>query len=406
MIILMLTRPNPNYRETLGTLGGYPPPRTHNPFNQERLRLQALLSAAILRHGLAPTPWHSSRTGPLYTSYETPEDCYLDILPRLQEHRLSHNDTPEEQHFREGDNPPPAIQGTDRKRTEAQHRGLDLLQILQALLEMGNGSEDFPHRTHKILRMQQYHRSLISHLFILLPILFLTRRQTPYRSEIGRIGRKILISLLRLQYIDENDMATWIHAQYFGNLWTVPVRGRDTPTSLLAVDWAETLSIWIHPSGALSTRLGHRDGEVEEETIGKESRREATQQDDAESQRGGLMLLQLLWADPDTDQPPDIGKGGFRRVLDGGEDFMRILASSDDLLTSLTHAVAHPLAEDLHDLSLAGVESVYGVLLKYTEPTPPMRMVTIALVSGGLLAAVLDPRPILWKPVDCTGPGT
>ena len=62
----------------------------------------------------------------------------------------------------------------------------------------------------------------------------------------------------------------------------------------------------------------------------------------------------------------------------------------DDLLTSLTHAVAQPLAEDLHDLSLAGVESVYGVLLKYTEPTPPMRMVTIALVSGGLLAAVLD----------------
>ena len=174
VIILMLTRPNPNYRETLGTLGGYPPPRTHNPFNHERLLLKHLLSAAVLRHGLAPTPWHSSRTGPRYTSHDVLEDSYFDVLPRLQEHRLSHDNTPEEQHFRAGDIPPPAIQDTDMKRTEAQHRGLDLLQILQALMEMGNGSEDFPMGTHKIREMQQYHRSLISHLFILLPILFLT----------------------------------------------------------------------------------------------------------------------------------------------------------------------------------------------------------------------------------------
>ena len=84
----------------------------------------------------------------------------------------------------------------------------------------------------------------------------------------------------------------------------------------------------------------------------KESRRESIQQDDVESQRRGLMLLQLLKTNPHTDQPPD----------DGEEDFMRILASSGDLLTSLTYAVSHPLAEDLHDLSLEGVESVYGVL--------------------------------------------
>jgi len=69
---------------------------------------------------------------------------------------------------------------------------------------------------------------------------------------------------------------------------------------------------------------------------------------------------------------------------------MRVLASSGDLLTSLTYAVSHPLAEDLHELSLEGVESVYGVLLKYTEPALPMRIVTMTLVTEGLLAAVLD----------------
>jgi len=66
------------------------------------------------------------------------------------------------------------------ERTEAQHRGLDLLQILQALREMGNptatGSEDFPLSTYEARELQQYHRTLISHLYVLLPILFLTHR--------------------------------------------------------------------------------------------------------------------------------------------------------------------------------------------------------------------------------------
>jgi len=77
--------------------------------------------------------------------------------------------------------------------------------------------------THEVGELQQYHRSLISHLFVLLPILFLTHRQTPYRTEIGRVGSKLLISLLGLRHIDERDMPAWIYAQYFGNLWTVPV---------------------------------------------------------------------------------------------------------------------------------------------------------------------------------------
>jgi len=175
-------------------------------------------------------------------------------------------------------------------------------------------------------------------------------------------------------------MPAWIHAQYFGNLWTVPVQGRNTPTSLLAVDWADTLSVWIYPSGVLSTRLGHQVEEEGAVVTTKELQRESIQHEDNESQRLGLLLLQLLKTNPHTDQPPDVA----------GEDFMRVLASSGYLLTSLIYAVSHPLAGDLHDLSLEGVESVYGVLLKYNELSLPMRIVAMTLVSEGLLAAVLD----------------
>jgi len=69
---------------------------------------------------------------------------------------------------------------------------------------------------------------------------------------------------------------------------------------------------------------------------------------------------------------------------------MQVLASSGDLLTSLTYAVSHPLAEDLHDLSLKRVESVYGVFLNYIKPASPVRTVTTTLISEGLLASVLD----------------
>jgi len=175
-------------------------------------------------------------------------------------------------------------------------------------------------------------------------------------------------------------MPAWIHAQYFGNLWTFPVPGRNMQTFLLAEDWADTLSIWIYPSGALSTRLGHREEEEGAELTAAEFQRKSPRHDDEVSQRQGLLLLQLLKTNPHTGQPSD----------DAWEGFVRVLASSGDLLTSLTYAVSHPLAEDLHDLSLEGVESVYGVLLNYTEPAPPMRIVTMTLVSEGLLAAVLD----------------
>jgi len=154
------------------------------------------------------------------------------------------------------------------------------------------GSEDFPLFIYEVRELQQYHRTLISHLFVLLPILFLTHWQTPYQTEIGRVGSRLLISLLCLRHSSEWDMPAWIHAQYFGNLWTVPVQGRNTPTSLLAVDWADTLSIWIYPSGALSTRLGNLEEEEGAELTAAEFQHKYSWHDDEESQRQGLMLLQ------------------------------------------------------------------------------------------------------------------
>jgi hypothetical protein len=72
---------------------------------------------------------------------------------------------------------------------------------------------------------------------------------------------------------------------------------------------------------------------------------------------------------------------------------MKALAFSGDLLTSLTHAVSHPLAEDLYDLSLRGVESLYrGSLeenLQEREEPAVLTMIAV-LISEGLLATVLD----------------
>ena len=103
--------------------------------------------------------------------------------------------------------------------------------------------------------------------------------------------------------------------------------------------------------------------------------------DDEESQRLGLLLLHLLKTEPHTSQP----------LGDAWDGFMQVLAVSGDLLTSLTYAVSHPLAVDLYDLSLRGVESVYGGLLEYLElEEPTVRIMIKALISEGLLATVLD----------------
>ena len=116
LIVLILTRPNDNFRETLGPLIL----RTPNPFKQERILLQSLLVAGILRHGLAPTPWHSSRRGPRHTPSGALEEKHLDILPRLQEYRMP-DDARLEGQPRVHDTLLPIFQETALARMGAQH---------------------------------------------------------------------------------------------------------------------------------------------------------------------------------------------------------------------------------------------------------------------------------------------
>jgi len=135
LIISTLTRPNDQFLLTLGPHA----PMAIDFLMQERNALQSLLAAGLSRHGLAPTPWHSSRAGPCNTS---PGASYFDTLPRLQ-------DYPDPA-------PPgtvapsrtqailPILQNPTLARTEAQRRGLDILQILQALLDLGNPTENVP----------------------------------------------------------------------------------------------------------------------------------------------------------------------------------------------------------------------------------------------------------------------
>ena len=142
---------------------------------------------------------------------------------------------------------PLILQDPALARTEAQRRGLDILQILQALLAIGNSteniSEHLPLSAHEVWDLRQHHRTLISHLYVLLPILFLTHQQEPYRAELGRVGRTLLIELLLLRQNYEVELPDWIHAQYFGHLWTSLVSGRKATACPQAADWADTLSI-------------------------------------------------------------------------------------------------------------------------------------------------------------------
>jgi len=106
--------------------------------------------------------------------------------------------------------------------------------------------------------LQQHQRSLISHLYVLLPVLFLTHQQRPYQAKLGRVGRTLLIELLSLRQRHDVTRPDSILAQYFGHLWNSPVSGRKMKASSQAADWADKLSIWIHPSGTLASKLGPR----------------------------------------------------------------------------------------------------------------------------------------------------
>ena len=168
MIISILTRPNEPFFVTLGPNASW----SHvYPCLHERNELQSLLAAGLTRHGLAPTPWHSSRTGPC-NNPPGASDTHPDTLPRLTEYpdpvpprvaSLTQTNLPTFQ------NPPLA-------RTEAQHRGLDILQILHALLDLGNPTENIPDHLSlsngEIWALQHHHSIIIHDLRELLPILF------------------------------------------------------------------------------------------------------------------------------------------------------------------------------------------------------------------------------------------
>jgi len=148
-----------------------------------------------------------------------------------------------------------------------------------------------------------------------------------------------------------------------------------------AADWADTLSIWIHPSGTLARDLGHRE---EQDDAGKSlTDLEYQALIDEDSQRLGLTLLNLLNTEPETN--PMQG--------DAWKGFMLALSFSGDLLTSLTHAITNPLADDLNSLSLQGVESLYREFLEVEQGMrdgPAVQTMITLLISKGLLSKMLE----------------
>jgi len=147
----------------------------------------------------------------------------------------------------------------------------------------------------------------------------------------------------------------------------------------MAADWADTLSIWIHPNGSLASQLGHR--EDQEETGDSLIDPERLERMDQDSQRLGLTLLNLLSTTPEANPTQD----------NHWKEFVLAMSFSRDLLASLTHAIANPLADDLATASLQGVESLYTEL-EVKPWTPDEREVLTMInliISEGLLSHVL-----------------
>jgi len=276
----------------------------------------------------------------------------------------------------------PILKNLALTRTEAQRQGLDILQILHALLDIGNPTENVSDHlslsTGEIWALQHHHRSLIHHLHVLLPILFLTHQQRPYRAKLGRVGRTLLIELLSLRHHRDAARPDPTHTQYFTHLWLTPVPGRNRASSQ-AADWADTLSIWIHPNGTLARKLGHR--EDQDETGEAPTDPEHLALMDQDSQRLGLTFLNLLSTVPEANPTQD----------NHWKEFVLAMSFSGDLLASLTHAIATPLADDLAIASLQGVESLYTEL--EVKPWTPDEMevptMITLLISEGLLSHVL-----------------
>jgi len=108
----------------------------------------------------------------------------------------------------------------------------------------------------------------------------------------------------------------------------VPVPGRETMASTQAADWADTLSIWIHPNGKLASKLGHREDQDETGEALTDLEHQALM--DQDSQRLGLSFLNPLSTAPEPNPIQD----------NIWKEFMVAMSFSGDLLTSLTHAIA------------------------------------------------------------------
>jgi len=102
---------------------------------------------------------------------------------------------------------------------------------------------------------------------------------------------------------------------------------------------------------------------------------------DQDSQRLGLTFLNLLSTTPEVNPTQD----------NHWKEFVLAMSFSRDLLVSLTHAIATPLADDLAIASLQGVESLYTEL--EVKPWTPVEMevptMITLLISEGLLSHVL-----------------
>jgi len=104
---------------------------------------------------------------------------------------------------------------------------------------------------------------------------------------------------------------------------------------------------------------------------------------DEDSERLGLQLLSLLRTGPKI----------ISLKEDAWKSFMLALSFSGDLLTSLTHAITNPLADDLNTLSLQGAESLYREfqdVKRWMRDGPEVKSMITLLISEGLLAKVLE----------------
>ena len=97
--------------------------------------------------------------GPWDIPSGAPAEKHFDILPRLQKYRDPVPARTEAQR-REHDTLS-ILQHPALARTESQRRGLDILQILQALLDIGNPTENAPEllplSAHEMWDLQHHH---------------------------------------------------------------------------------------------------------------------------------------------------------------------------------------------------------------------------------------------------------